>query len=92
MTNPKSTSATPAYSNSTRIINQSTCKLISPAAKGVLTYNIGYNDLSKSLHFRVIANTNGSFFSNERIALDDVIALIYQFAFSLLEVERPTMQ
>jgi len=71
MTNAKSPSTNP-----TRIIQQSTCKLISPAAKGQLTYNIGHNDQSKALHFRVIANTGGGFFSNEWIALDDVLSCI----------------
>jgi hypothetical protein len=71
MTNAKSTST-----NNTRIIKQSTCKLISPTAKGKLTYNIGNNDQSKSLHFRIVTNTGGGFFSNEWIALDDIIACI----------------
>jgi len=71
MTNAKSTSTNP-----TRIIKQSTCKLTSPTAKGQLTYNIGHNDQSKSLHIRVIANTGGGFFSNEWVALDDVLACI----------------
>ncbi len=71
MTNAKSPST-----NSTRIIKQSTCKPISPSAKGKLTYNIGHNDQSKALHIRVIANTGGGFFSNEWIALDDVLSCI----------------
>jgi len=67
MTNSNSTTA-----STTRIIKQSTCPSISPSAKGKLTYNISHNDQSKALHFRVIANTGGGFFSNEWIALDNV--------------------
>ena len=65
MTNPKQQTQP-----STRIINLSTCKLISPSAKGKLTYNIGHNDQSKALSIRVIANTGGGFFSNEWIAME----------------------
>ena len=71
MTNAKSPST-----NHTRIIKQSTCKPISPTAKGKLTDNIGHNDQSKYLHFRIIANTGGGFFSNEWIALDGILACI----------------
>jgi hypothetical protein len=71
MTNAKSPSTNP-----TRIIKLSICKPISPTAKGNLTYNIGHNDQAKSLHFRVVANTGGGFFSNEWIALDDILACI----------------
>jgi len=72
MTNAKSSPTNP-----TRIIKQSTCKLISLAAKGQLTYNIGHNDQSKSIHIRVIANTGGGFFSNEWIALNDILTVFF---------------
>jgi len=71
MANAKSPSTNP-----TRIIKQPICKLFFPTAKGQLTYNIGHNDQSKSLHIRVIANTGGGFFGNEWIGLDDVLACI----------------
>jgi hypothetical protein len=71
MTNAKSLSTNP-----TRIIKRSSCKPISPSAKGELTYNIGHNDQPKALIIRIIANTGGGFFSNEWIALDDILACI----------------
>ena len=71
MTNSKQQTQSPI-----RIIKQSICPPISPSAKGKLTHNISHNDQSKSLHFRVTANTGGGFFSNEWIALDDILACI----------------
>jgi hypothetical protein len=71
MTNAKSPST-----NNTRIISKKKGKLLSPTAKGTLTFNVGHNDQSKSLHFRIVTNTGGGFFSNEWIALDDILACI----------------
>jgi len=59
-----------------RIIKKSTAPKLSPKATGSLTYHVGYNDKSKSFHFRITANSGGGFFSNEWIALSDILDTI----------------
>jgi hypothetical protein len=59
-----------------RIIKKSTAPKLSPRAKGSLTYHVGYNDNSKSFHFRITANSGGGFFSNEWVALNDILDII----------------
>jgi len=59
-----------------RIIKKSTAPKLSPRAQGTLTYHVGYNDSDKSLHFRITANSGGGFFSNEWIALNDILETI----------------
>ena len=62
--------------NTFRIIKKSTSPKLSPRAQGSLTYHVGYNDSDKSFHFRITANSGGGFFSNEWIALNDVLDTI----------------
>jgi len=59
-----------------RIIKKSTSPKLSPRAQGNLTYHIGYDETAKSFHFRITANSGGGFFSNEWIALNDVLDAI----------------
>jgi hypothetical protein len=61
-----------------RILSKSTCKPIAPSAQGKLSYHIGCSDGDDSaqLYLRVTANSGGGFFSNEWIALDDILAVI----------------
>jgi len=62
-------------SNTLRIIKKSTSPKLSPTAQGNLTYHVGYDQTAKTFHFRITANTGG-FFSNEWIALNDVLDTI----------------
>lgn len=62
--------------NTFRIIKKSTAPKLSPKALGSLAYHVGYDDKSKSFHFRITANSGGGFFSNEWIALQDVLDII----------------
>jgi hypothetical protein len=62
--------------NTFRIIGKSTSPKLSPRTQGALTYHVGYNDKSKSFHFRITANSGGGFFSNEWIALNDILDTI----------------
>jgi hypothetical protein len=59
-----------------RIIEKSTAPKLSPRAQGSLTYHIGYEDSTKSFHFRVTTNSGGGFFSNEWVALNDILDTI----------------
>lgn len=59
-----------------RIIKKSTSPKLSPRAQSSLTYHVGYNDKSKSFHLRITANSGGGFFSNEWIALNDILGII----------------
>jgi len=59
-----------------RIIKKSTSPKLSPRAQGSLTYHVGYDDSSKSFHFRITANSGGGFFSNEWISLTDILDTI----------------
>ncbi|MEH6633803.1 MAG: hypothetical protein V7776_23685, partial [Halopseudomonas aestusnigri] len=61
--------------NTLRIIKKSTAPKLSPRAQGSLTYHIGYNNNSKSFHFRITANSGG-FFSYEWVALNDILDII----------------
>jgi len=59
-----------------RIIKKSTSPKLSPRAQGSLTYHVGYDETDKTFHFRITANSGGGFFSNEWIALNDVLDTI----------------
>ena len=59
-----------------RIIKKSTSPKLSPRAQGSLTYHVGYDETAKTLHFRITANSGGGFFSNEWIALNDILDTI----------------
>lgn len=62
--------------NTFRIIKKSTFPKLSPKALGSLIYHIGYDDKSKSFHFRITTNSGGGFFSNEWVALNDILDTI----------------
>lgn len=62
--------------NTFRIIKKSTSPKLSPKATGSLAYHVGYNNNSKSFHFRTTANSGGGFFSDEWIALSDILDII----------------
>ena len=62
--------------NTLRIIKKSTSPKLSPRAQGSLTYHVGYDETAKTFHFRITANTGGGFFSNEWIALNDILDTI----------------
>ena len=49
---------------------------LSPKSPSSLTYHVGYDDNSKSFHFRITANSGGGFFSNEWIPLSDILDTI----------------
>jgi len=59
-----------------RIIKKSTSPKLSPRALSALTYHVGYDETAKTFHFRITANSGGGFFSNEWIALNDVLDTI----------------
>lgn len=59
-----------------RIIKKYTAPKLSPSAKGDLTYHVGYDETDKTFHIRVTANSGGGFFSNEWIALNDILSTI----------------
>jgi hypothetical protein len=59
-----------------RILKKSNCPKLSPKAKGSLTYHIGYAETAKTHLIRVTANTGGGFFSNEWVALGDILDTI----------------
>jgi len=59
-----------------RIIKKSSTPKLSPQAQGSLTYHVGYDETAKTYHFRITANTGGGFFSNEWVALNDVLDTI----------------
>lgn len=59
-----------------RIIKISTTQKLSASAKGDLTYHIGYEETAKNFHFRITANSGGGFFSNEWVALNDILDTI----------------
>jgi len=59
-----------------RIIKKPTSPKLSPRAQGSLTYHVGYDETAKTFHFRITANSGGGFFSNEWIALNDVLETI----------------
>jgi len=59
-----------------RIIKKSSSPKLSPRAQGSLTYHVGYDETAKTFHFRITANTGGGFFSNEWIALNDILDVI----------------
>jgi len=62
--------------NTFRIIKKSTSSKLSPRAQGSLTYHVGYDETAKTFHFRITANSGGGFFSNEWVALNDVLDVI----------------
>ncbi|MAZ69739.1 MAG: hypothetical protein ABJM39_04270 [Porticoccus sp.] len=62
--------------NTFRIIKKSTSSKLSPKSPSSLTYHVGYDDNSKSFHFRITANSGGGFFSNEWIPLSDILDTI----------------
>jgi len=62
--------------NTFRIIKKSTAPKMSPRAQGSLTYHVGYDETDKTFHFRITANSDGGFFSNEWIALNDILNTI----------------
>jgi hypothetical protein len=60
-----------------RIIKrQYDCPTISPSSKATLAYDINHDKESNSLSIRIIANSGGGFFSNEWIAINDILACI----------------
>jgi len=59
-----------------RIIKKSISPKLSPRAQGSLTYHVGYDETAKTFHFRITANSGGGFFSNEWIALNDILDVI----------------
>lgn len=59
-----------------RIIKKDQCGKISSPDEPSLTYHVGYDDSSKSLHLRITHNSTGGFFSNEWINLDSILATI----------------
>jgi len=62
--------------NTFRIIKKSTSPKLSPRAQGSLTYHVGYDETAKSFLFRITANSGGGFFSNEWIALNEILDVI----------------
>jgi len=59
-----------------RIIKKSSSTKLSPRAQGSLTYHVGYDETAKTVHLRITANSGGGFFSNEWIALNDILDTI----------------
>ncbi len=62
--------------NTLRIIRKSTSLKLSHRAQGTLTYHVGYDESAKTFHFRITANSGGGFFSNEWIALNDILDVV----------------
>ncbi len=69
----------PIQPNLIRILKKSTCPKLSSRAKGNITYHVGTDTNCKTFHLRVTANTGG-FFSNEWIALDNILETIQEEA------------
>jgi hypothetical protein len=58
------------------ILKISTCGKVTLPDGHTLTYNIGYDTAHKALHLRITDNDTGGLFSNEWIALDDIVTTI----------------
>jgi hypothetical protein len=57
-----------------RVLKKATCPSLSGRSK--LTYEFGYNDKSKTLLFRVSANTGEGHYNSSWIPLDAILALL----------------
>jgi len=62
--------------NTFRIIKKSSSPKLFPRAQDSLTYHAGYDETAKTVPLRITANSGGGFFSNEWIALNDVLDTI----------------
>lgn len=58
---------------SINIVTTAKCKTLS--GKSTLTYHLGL-DIKQNAFLRVHSNTNNGFFSNEWVALDDILAIL----------------
>jgi hypothetical protein len=58
------------------ILKNSTCGKVTLPVDHALTYNIGYDTTEKTLLLRITDNDIGGLFSNEWIALDDIVTTI----------------
>jgi hypothetical protein len=73
MTNPNTATHTAPAIN---ILKISTCGKVTLPDDHTLTYNIGYDTSEKTLHLRITDNDTGGLFSNEWVALDDIVTTI----------------
>jgi hypothetical protein len=74
MTKPNTT--TPTTTVKINILKISTCGKVTLPNDHTLTYNIGYDTDQKTLLVRLTDNDTGGLFSNEWIALDDIVTTI----------------